>query len=257
MFEKTYKENLFIMKLLASHPKFLEDVKKIRKKIKIPVHGFDNEILKKHWLGKNLNALPPNKRSLLDESGLFYNAESLTKKYQLRYNFLIHIKNFIISNKIDAPKINFAVSLGPDPSGNRSNKWVSIKAYASLTKEEIRAATKKLLQLQKEFLPSKVTLDLRPKIDIDLAIKIEEEMRKRKKEWVEHPSMYLSILKKQYSETEYEKIKKKNGYKVDKKLEQYTSKEIAKKFFKKTSKASLVRKIYSVIQKKRKMLFGD
>lgn len=40
MFEKIYQENLFIMKLLVTQPEFLEDVQKIREKIKIPKTGF-------------------------------------------------------------------------------------------------------------------------------------------------------------------------------------------------------------------------
>jgi len=256
MFEKVYKENLFIMKLLVTQPEFLEDIQEIRKKLKIPANGFVNKKAKNKWLGKNLSNLSPNQKALLNENSTFYNAESLIKKYQLRYNFLHYIEHYIFYSETDAPKFNFDVSLGPDRKGLRSDKWVSIKAYAPLTKEEIRQATKRLRKLQLEFLPPKVTLDLRPKIDIDLAIKIEQEMRKRKREYVENPGQYLSIVRKQAGEKEYERVKRDYGYKVEKALEQYTSREIAEKFLGDAKKAPLVRKIHSSLQKKRKQLFG-
>ncbi|MDD4411785.1 MAG: hypothetical protein PHO58_04745 [Bacilli bacterium] len=256
MFEKVYNENLFIMKLLTTQPEFLDDVQKIRVKLKIPTQGFTTEKDKNKWLGSNLKSLFPGKRSLQDSKGVFYQTGSLVKKYQLRYNFLPYIESYIFYSKIDAPKFNFDISLGPDPSGLRHDKWVSLKAYSPLTKDEIREATKKLKDLQLEFLPPKVNLDLRPKIDIDFAIKIEKEMQKRRKEYIEKPGEYLSMVRKAYGEKEYEKVKKLDIYETEKVLEQYTSREIAEKFFNTKNKASHVRKIYFDIQAKRKQLFG-
>lgn len=257
MFKNVYKENLFIMKLLTTQPEFLEDIQRIRKKLEIPSGGFTNERTKNEWLGKNLNKLPANKKALMNESSIFYNAEILVKKYQLRYNFLHHIEYYIFYSKTDAPKFNFDVSIGPDPSGLRSKKWVSIKAYAPLTKDEIRQATKRLLKLQKEFLPPKVVLDLRPKVDIDLAIKIEQEMQKRIQKTEKRPDWYLEQVKKSYGTEVFEKTKKLHPQRMEKFVIHYTSREIAEKFLKTADKAPLVRKIYSSLQKKRKLLFSQ
>ncbi len=256
MFEKVYQENLFIMKLLTTQPEFLNDVQEIRKKIKIPLNGFSNEEEKNEWIGHSLEKLDANSSSLQDKNSIFYNADFLRKKYQLRYNFLSHIERYILLNGIDAPKINFDVSLGPDPKGFRHDKWVSIKAYAPLSKEEIRQATKKLRELQIEFLPQKTTLDLRPKMDIDLAIKIEQEMIKRMKKIEKRPSSYLQAVRRSYGEEEYEKTKKLNPHCMETAIVKYTSIEIAEKLLKDKNKDYLVRKIYSLLQKRRKQLFG-
>jgi hypothetical protein len=256
MFEKVYQENLFIMKLLTTQPEFLNDVQEIRTKIKIPLNGFSNEKEKNQWIGHSLEKLNANSDSLRDKNSLFYNADSLRKKYQLRYNFLPHIESYILRNKVDAPKINFDVSLGPDPRGLRHDKWISIKAYAPLSKEEIRQATKKLRELQVEFLPPKTTLDLRPKMDIDLAIKIEQEMIKRMKKIEERPSSYLQAVRRSYGEEEYEKTKKLNPHYMETAIVKYTSIEIAEKLLKDKNKDYFVRKTYSLLQKRRKQLFG-
>lgn len=256
MFKKVYQENLFIMKLLTTQPEFLNDVQKIRKKIKIPPDGFSNEKEKNEWIGHSLEKLDANSDSLRDKKSLFYNADFLRKKYQLRYNFLSYIERYLLLSKIDAPKINFDVSLGPDPKGFRHDKWISIKAYAPLSKEEIRQATKKLRELQIEFLPPKTTLDLRPKMDIDLAIKIEQEMIKRIKKIEKRPNSYLQIVRKQYGEKEYERTKKLNPNYIETVIIKYTSIEIAEKLFKNKDKANSVRKTYSLLQKRRKQLFG-
>ena len=256
MFEKVYQENLFIMKLLTTQPEFLNDVQKIRKKIKIPPDGFSNEKEKNEWVGHSLEKLDANSDSLRDKNSVFYNADFLRKKYQLRYNFLSYIERYLLLSKIDAPKINFDVSLGPDPKGFRHDKWVSIKAYAPLSKEEIRQATKKLRELQIEFLPPKTTLDLRPKMDIDLAIKIEQEMIKRMKKIEEKPNSYLQAVRKQYGEKEYEKAKKLTPHYMETIIVKYTSIEIAEKLLKDKNKDYLVRKTYSLLQKRRKQLFG-
>lgn len=166
------------------------------------------------------------------------------------------MEQYLIWGKIDAPKINFDVSIGPDPKGFRSDKWISIKAYAPLSKEEIEQATKKLRELQKEFLPPKVTLDLRPKMDIDLAIKIEKEMLKRMKTIKKEPNTYLKTIEKQYGKEAYEKAKKQNPQYMEEIITQYTSIEIAEKLFKDKDKDYLVRKTYSLLQKRRKQLFG-
>lgn len=256
MFEKVYQENLFIMKLLTTQPEFLNDVQEIRKKIKIPLNGFSDEEEKNEWIGHSLEKLDANSNSLQDKNSIFYNADFLRKKYQLRYNFLLHIERYIFLNEIDAPKINFDVSLGPDPKGFSHDKWVSIKAYAPLSKEEIRQATKKLRKLQIEFLPPKTTLDLRPKMDVDLAIKIEQEMIKRMKKIEKRPSSYLQAVRRSYGEEEYEKTKKLNPHYMETAIVKYTSIEIAEKLLKDKNKDYLVRKTYSLLQKRRKQLFG-
>jgi hypothetical protein len=259
--ENVYKENLFIMKLLITQPGFLDNVEIIRKKIGIPLDGLKSKKKKNQWLSTNFEKRLPGIKGLYDKNGVLYNAESLIKKYNLRYNFLHHIEHFIFYGKIDAPKYNFDVSIGPDPRGRRDNKWVSIKAYAPLTKAEIRISTKKLLSLQKEFLPKKVTLDIRPRVDIDLAIKIEKEMNTRfRREKIEY-SGYLADLEKAgkksaYYNLEFKKQKKIRTKEVHKQIIIKTSKEIAKKFFETEDKAYYVRKIYQAIKEKRESLFG-
>jgi hypothetical protein len=256
MLEQVYKENLFIMKLLVTHMEFLEDVKQIRDLLHIPVEGFKSREDKTNWALEWDKQLPPaGIEYFKNPKSIFFNAESLIKKYQLRYNFLPYIEKFILFNEVDAPKKNFGVSLGPDPRGFRSNKWVSIKAYAPLTKNEIREATKELLELQVEFLSPKATLDLRPKIDIDLALEIEREMAKRMKKIEEKPDSYLERVKESYGLKEFERVKKLNPGRIEKIIVKYTSREIAENFFKEANKASLVRKICSSLQKKRKQLF--
>lgn len=257
-FEKTYKENLFIMKLLITQPEFMDDIRIIRENIGIAKNGFKTEKNKSKWYKKVLENIPSGMAGLRQDP-LFNNAEKLVKKYKLRYNFLHHVEKYLLYNKIDAPSYNFDVSLGPDPRGFRANKWVSIKAYAPLTKYEIRRATKKLLELQKEFLPDKVILDLRPRIDIDLALKIEKEMDTRYKKKKKQYTGYLGRLEKEaqkdnYYKTEFEKRKKERPEEIEEKIMKKTSKEVAKKFLKTPETA---RKIYSIIKKKRKQLFGN
>lgn len=253
-----YKENLFIMKLLTTQKEFLDDVRKIRNKINIPADGFTSKEEGIRWIGKNLEQLPPNIKSLCDKRGLFFNSEFLIKKYQLRYNFLRHVEQYILYNEVDAPKINFDVSLGPDLRGRRSDKWVSIKAYAPLTKEEMREATKKLLELQKEFLSPKAVLDLRPRTDIDLLIKIEQEMEKRCKTVKEYfigysKDLQREAIKSKFYRKEFEKWINKHPDEIKKEIEQYSSKDIASMFSK---KPNTIRQIYSRIKEKRRLLFG-
>jgi len=259
-FKNVYNENLFIIKLLTTYPEFLNDVKDIREKIKIPKRGFKNTKDKDNWYEKIIKNLP-SETACPNQDIFFNSAENLVNKYKLRYNFFRHIENYLLYGKIDAPKYNFDVSIGPDPRGFRSDKWISIKAYAPLTKIEIREATKKLLSLQKEFLPEKVTLDLRPKIDIDKALMIEKEMKKRGIKKHTKYEGYLSYIEEAFkrgscSKEEFEKAKKLNPQGIKREIEKYTSREISFTFFKTREKDHLVRQIYSRLKKKREQLFG-
>ncbi len=253
--ERVYQNNLFIMKLLVTHFSFLEDVKIIREQLDIPKNGFRSKNQKNKWLENHLNNLSSAKEYFVSKKNTFCNAQSLTKKYNLKYNFLKHIESYILYNKVDAPKYNFDISVGPDVKGARSNKWIAVKAYSPLSKEEIRIAMKQLLKLQKEFLPIEVNLDIRPKVDIDMAIEIEKKMRQRYKKTIESPDLYLDLVKKQYGEKEFEKTKKLNPERIEKKILQYTSKEISKEIFGTEKKHELVRKICSRLQQSRRKLF--
>lgn len=253
-FKNVYKENLFIMKLLTTQPEFLNNVEDVRRRIEIPEGGFKARKDKTNWYRKLLKKLPPGIDGQYQD-GFFNGALDIVKKYKLKYNFLHHIENYLLYGIIDAPKYNFDVSLGPDPKGFTFDKWVSIKAFAPLTKTEIRAATKRLLSLQKEFLPDKVVLDLRPKFDIDKALRIEEEMDKRGIKILEKPSYYLEQLKKHNGEDAYRRALRLSPGKLQKEVIKYTSRDVSAKFFKSKSKDALVRTIYSRLKAKRKQLF--
>jgi len=256
-----YKENLMIMKLLISEPSFIKEIDKIKKKFRIPSEGFIGRKEKNKWLAKLLKKQPIG-MAYFYRKGTFFNLlENIVKKFGLRYNFLPHIENYILSNQINAPHFNFTITLSKKTRGKSSGRWVTIKAYAPLTKEEVRKAVKSLKKLQKEFLPEKAILDLRPKIDIDEALKIEKEMERRKTEIKIKYTGYLRKLKEtaeksDFYKREFEKWKDKRPSDVEKKLIKYTSKEIAQEVFKTRKKAPTVRKIYERIKKRRKQLFS-
>ena len=148
------------------------------------------------------------------------------------------------------PSTNFSLSLNPEARKGTA-KWVEIRAYTRLTEEEIRNAMIILREFQKHYLPPQLTEDIRKHQDIDKAIAIEKEMRRRIKKTYQKPDWYLQQVRKKYGEEEFERVKKLNPTRIEKEIIKYTSKEIAKKFFGSSKKAGLVRQIYSRLQKER------
>lgn len=255
--EKPYKENLFIMKLLTTHEEFLKDVRNIRQKLDIPTNGFKTKSRKSKWALKWDKRLPGGKENLKDSRSLYFNAQNLVDKYQLRYNFLSHIENFILFGKVDAPKVNCTFNKQLNPKCLKWAHSISIKTYAPLSDKELERLKERLKELQKEFFPKKVLINWKPKITIDEALAIEEAMEERERiteRIVE--SKYLEIIKSKVSKEEYEEILSmpEHRQKIRTEVIQITSNEIAEEF---NRTPDNIRKIYSRIKEKRKELFDN
>lgn len=283
-----HSKNLDTMKLLISWNKFQADVLQLRKDFSMSPEGFLNSEELKKWdkklcqnsddfwetkdyknRKKKLLLLKEKKyRQFLIEQEIINNEvpinkfnqsiKDLLKKYNLPYNFLDAIKMYIYHNKITSiflPGTNFSLSL--DPEGRKGMaKWIEIRTYARLTEKEIRDAVNSLRELQKHYLPSALTKDIRKHQDIDKAIDIEKEMKQRIRKTYQKPDWYLEQVKKRYGKEEFERTKKLNPQRMEKEIIKYTSKEIAKKFFGDPRKENLVRQIHSRLQKEREKRFG-
>ncbi len=279
----TGSKNLDTMKLLVSWDKFRGDVSQLREKYSIPLKGFPNSNEFKKWDKKLCRASDAfwetkdyrNKRKkllllrekdyrqFLVEQDLInkevpinkfnQSIKDLLNEYNPPYNFLDALRMYIYYNKISMiflPSTNFSLSLNPEARKGTA-KWVEIRAYTRLTEEEIRNAMIILREFQKHYLPPQLTEDIRKHQDIDKAIAIEKEMRRRIKKTYQKPDWYLQQVRKKYGEEEFERVKKLNPTRIEKEIIKYTSKEIAKKFFGSSKKAGLVRQIYSRLQKER------
>jgi len=194
--------------------------------------------------------------------------EGLVEMYHLPYNFCPYIENYILFNEIDAPHLNWDIKLEPKkygvlftPLGKigrdwRKNikeiKWINLKIYSPLSKEEYRIVKKTIKELSERYFPIEISQEIKFYKKPNLYLEILEKMLQRKMKKRELKG-YLKMVKEKYGEKEFKETIRKwkeQGLNPYEETIGYTSKEIAKEIFGDEKKAPLVRKIYSEFEKK-------
>lgn len=200
--------------------------------------------------------------------------EGIVETYHLPYNFLPCVANYVLFNKIDAPYLNWNIEFEPkqyvvvfSPVGKlvknieketrhriglKNTKSLILKIYSPLTLSEIGIIKEVIKELSKRCFPLEFFSEIKYKKNIKNQIEILKRMPKRRKEKKELKE-YLKLVKERYGEKELkETIKrwKSLGENIYKKVEGYTSKDIAREIFGSEKKDYLVRKIYSGLKKR-------
>ncbi len=224
------KRNLEMIKSVLSSPRIEKDIKEIRGKYHISTFDVAGQIKnKKLW--HNIDFSNSAKK-------LFYTTN-------LPYNFSTEFVDYILLNEIKAPILNYEIAINQE-GGRLVAKWIGIRTYMRLTKQEMERAVKELLFMQRMYFRKEWSSEYRPKrLDTGKQSQLETEMRQRVLE-----DKYLKNIKSQYGEKEYQKARKKS------KSVRYTSRDIAKKILGSGSikKAAVVRQRYIRLKKQRNKL---
>lgn len=199
----SYKSNLDNMKLLVSDKEFQDMVNEIRRHLEIPNDGFfkndpgfrewyanfikkSGEILdcqkfrrqeirirKKFKLGEINRSVANKQMNLLYEKTplnfLWQRTEFIVHKFNLPIHYGEHIKEYILRGIISAPLRNYTHGPYPPHKKPSEERYIPIKIYTRLTKEEIKEL-KNYIDLASEGLLSYY----RPLKNIDRDLKIEK-----------------------------------------------------------------------------------
>lgn len=259
-----YLKNEIRFKLLVNLTSFQEDIKKIRKELKIPLGGFNDEEGFQSWDERVLTA--ESDRVILSKSfreqsikvgaleakdyGEFLKQkwllhdkipinrlnnrlEQLCSTYKLPANFgernfrLSRLFGYITMNEIVPPSNNWVIQ--PDPDGRRgTTKWLSIKTYAPLSNKEFTEAKEMLISLQNHYFPKTITLTQRAKDNFDRDLEIYKTLvleRSKKPVRKKSYSGYLALL----SPTERKKWEHLHPKGVRVEFDEETTREVARK----------------------------
>lgn len=199
----SYKSNLDNMKLLVSDKEFQTMVGEIRNRLQIPLAGFSknisefkdwynkfirntDEILgsknfirqemrirKKFKLGEISRSMANKQMNLLYEKTplnfLWQRTEFIIRKFNLPIHYEEHIKKYIIQGIISAPFRNYVHGPYPPYKKPLEEKYIPIKIYTRLTREEIKELKTYIDQVSRGLLSR-----YRPLKNIDRDLKIEE-----------------------------------------------------------------------------------
>lgn len=175
----SYKKNLSTMKLLTTSSLFQRIVKDVREYLEIPEGGITggDEFIEK-WTdrmdkksdemtadkarrleinrisrkleNKEINEIVAQEQSKLIRRGitwhyLAYTIDLVINKFNLPINFSKCLWEYIVSNKVSAPSVNFDICIDPLPMGMKSISdmpYMNIRIYAKLTNKELRMIKK-------------------------------------------------------------------------------------------------------------------
>jgi len=264
-----HQKNEIRMKLLVTLDSFQEDIRVVRKEMKIPMEGFSNSSDFRNWYEKkfieesdkiiysnsftektkkvnNIKNYPDYLKEnwkLKDEipiNRIKNRQEMLCEKYYLPSNFGVDgsgpygspLFMYITQNSIKPPSNNWVIQ--QDAEGRKgTTRWLSMVTFAPLSKKELKEAEKVLASLQKHYFPKGITHSTRSKKQFERDLEIYNELSKRKKKPVKRkqPTGFLVNAKKQVSKKDYEKYyEKKYREKIIFDFDEVIAKDIAKKF---------------------------
>jgi len=281
------------MKLLASLPSFQREVLAIRSEFGIPEGGWGKNdeaygawyhqkflvqsdqvqnskeytekerVLKaENWAGKISHAeYKKRKWELLDMvpvTAMAHRLERFRGKYHLPENFITTprggVRWYIERGEVVSPGNNWMIT--PDPETRKGTaKWISIKTFSPLTKQEIADAVAMLESIQSHYFPPSVNIPLRSRQVFERDLRMVSELRSR----TGHPVLreqlagYLKDLQKSYGDSaitpEMRKIYK---HQVVVDYDQPTSKRVGKK---EGAKPATTRKAIQRLDRLAKKLF--
>jgi len=264
-----HQKNEIRMKLLVTLDSFQEDIRVVRKEMKIPMEGFSNSSDFRNWYEKkfieesdkiiysnsftektkkvnNIKNYPDYLKEnwkLKDEipiNRIKNRQEMLCEKYYLPSNFGVDgsgpygspLFMYITQNSIKPPSNNWVIQ--QDAEGRKgTTRWLSMVTFAPLSKKELKEAEEVLASLQKHYFPKGITHSTRSKKQFERDLEIYNELSKRKKKPVKRkqPTGFLVNAKKQVSKKDYEKYyEKKYREKIIFDFDEVIAKDIAKKF---------------------------
>lgn len=221
----TYKKNLVRLKLLTFAEGFQSDLKRIRDEFGIPEHGFGlsevsknpdqlesviTELLSKHKLTEEISGH-------LTKFGK--EIEKLGESYFLPYSFYNSIVNglprLVLFDEIEAPTSNWELDF--HPAEKNAAKWISVKIYAPLSKNEVEEAMLAFEMASIKLFPKQISIkkNVQPNFERDLEIAMEYTGKAKKIKFFQQGS-YMDLVSKAMPKDKVEKLarKRKNEYSV-------------------------------------------
>lgn len=175
---KTHQRNLSIMKLLVSTEEFQIIIDEVREYLGIPVDGLETNEECEKWIDEMSKS--SDKMILEIKSGnsqysaidipwkyFSHKTREIALKFNLPANFVDHIRDYLLFNKITAPTNNFAV-IDPFPKDiDQKPRSLRVDIYHQLTDDDLSDL--------KHFVNNLCKLEKAPKLrNIDRDILYEE-----------------------------------------------------------------------------------
>lgn len=203
----THRRNLDNMKLLVSHEEFQKLVRDIRAYLDIPEKGLNVGTEVSEWFAQHYqrtNEMLADKSFLKEASGIknkfqksliFEEAELKLQKhydkvpinffknrlkliiesFNLPDHYETYIRDYILTNKVNAPAQNFVTSAYIDPA-QPGERYVNVKIYSKLTNDDLATLKIWVNEMFGTQLPEYQKLK-----DIDTKLELEEWYKNRTK----------------------------------------------------------------------------